>query len=42
MDFHCSIYGNDFTDDDDDDDNDDDDEEDDNLFLWYGWLTKGV
>ena len=29
MDFHCSIYGNDFTDDDDDDD----DEEDDKLFL---------
>ena len=43
MDFHCSIYGNDFTDDDDnDDDDDDDDDEDDKLFLWYGWLTKGV
>ena len=41
MDFHCSIYGNDFTDDDDNDD-DDDDDEDDKLFLWYGWLTKGV
>ena len=40
MDFHCSIYGNDFTDDDDNDD--DDDDEDDKLFLWYGWLTKGV
>ena len=32
MDFHCSIYGNDFTDDDDNDD-DDDDDEDDKLFL---------
>ena len=31
MDFHCSIYGNDFTDDDDNDD--DDDDEDDKLFL---------
>ena len=27
------------TDDDDDDDDDDDEEE---LFLWYGWLRKGV
>ena len=27
--------------DDDDDDNDDDDD-DDKLFMWYGWLTKGV
>ena len=21
---------------------DDDDDDDDELFLWYGWLTKGV
>ena len=26
----------------DDDDDDDDDDEDDELFLWYGWPTKGV
>ena len=26
----------------DDDDNDDDDDDDDELFLWYGWPTKGV
>ena len=25
-----------------DDDDDDDDDEDDELFLWYGWPTKGV
>ena len=25
----------------DDDDNDDDDDDDDELFLWYGWPTKG-
>ena len=27
---------------DDDDDNDDDDDDDDELFLRYGWLTKGI
>ena len=27
---------------DDDDDNDDDGDDDDELFLWYGWPTKGV
>ena len=32
--------GDDDDDDDEDDDNDDDD--DDELFLWYGWPTKGV
>ena len=26
----------------DDDDDDDDDDYDDELFLWYGWSTKGV
>ena len=25
-----------------DDDDDDDDKDDDELFLWYGWPTKGV
>ena len=25
-----------------DDDGDDDDDDDDELFLWYGWLTKGI
>ena len=25
-----------------DDDDDDDDDDNDELFLWYGWLTKGV
>ena len=25
-----------------DDDDDDDDDNDDELFLWYGWSTKGV
>ena len=29
-------------DDDDDDDIDDDDDDDEELFLWYGWPTKGV
>ena len=29
-------------DDDDDDDNDDDDDDDDEMFLWYGWLAKGI
>ena len=29
-------------DDDDDDGDDDDDDDDDELFLWYGWPTKGV
>ena len=24
------------------DDDDDDDDDDDELFLWYGWPTKGV
>ena len=24
------------------DDDDDDDKDDDELFLWYGWPTKGV
>ena len=28
--------------DDGDDNDDDDDDDDDELFLWYGWLTKGV
>ena len=28
--------------DDDDDDDDGDDNDDDELFLWYGWPTKGV
>ena len=27
---------------DDDDDDDDDDDADDELFLWYGWPTKGI
>ena len=26
----------------DDDDDDDDEDDDDELFLWYGWPTKGV
>ena len=29
-------------DDDDNDDDDDDDDDDNELFLWYGWPTKGV
>ena len=29
-------------DDDDDDDDDGNDDDDDELFLWYGWLTKGL
>ena len=29
-------------DDDDDDADDGDDDDDDELFLWYGWPTKGV
>ena len=28
--------------DDDDDNDDDDDDDDDELFLRYGWLTKGI
>ena len=24
------------------DDDDDDDDDDDELFLWYGWPTKGI
>ena len=35
----CKIVN---TDDDDDDDEDEDDEKDDEIFLWYGWPTKGV
>ena len=33
------VFDDDNDDQDDDDDSDDDDDE---LFLWYGWLTKGV
>ena len=29
-------------DDDDDDDDEDDDDDGDELFLWYGWPTKGI
>ena len=31
-----------YPDDDDDDDDGDDDDDDDELFLWYGWPTKGI
>ena len=47
--FRQTIFGsiqgfgkNDDDDDDDEDDDDDDDDDEDELFLWYGWPTKGV
>ena len=39
---NSSSYFRIFDDDDDDDNDDDDDDDDDELFLWYGWPTKGV
>ena len=37
------LIPNSYIDDDDNDvDDDDDDDDDDELFLWYGWPTKGV
>ena len=38
LNFPCVVAVNCDDDDDDDDDADDDDE----LFLWYGWPTKGI